>query len=104
LVQGESPLTERGCLSRSAWRDRVASEFARTVLVERRGREKFKAARSGGTLRLRQPRSARRQAIWTAGVFADGHPRGATPLWLKTPPDSRVEKRRRRCALPAQSK
>ena len=31
------PSTERGCPCRSTWPDKLAAEFARTVLAERRG-------------------------------------------------------------------
>jgi len=39
----------------------------------------------------------------TAAILDCGGKRSATPLWPAAPPDSRVEKRRRRSALPAQS-
>ena len=52
------PSAERGCPTRSAWPSQKVAEFARIVLAKRREREKFNPAWAGGTLRLRQPRSA----------------------------------------------
>ena len=56
-IPSPSQAHERACPRRSAWSGQMAAQFARTGLAQRRGREPFNPARSGGTLRLGQPRS-----------------------------------------------
>lgn len=78
------PSTERGCPCRSTWPDKLAAEFARTVLAEQRERERCNPAWSGDPLRPGQPRSAANGGPRYHSVAATGMSPSRPPLTTAT--------------------